>query len=164
MAATLLAPTLLVWAAWVLGRAQQDGMRRLYFVSRQGYLLCRAARILAPHFGNIDCRDFLISRKSILLPSTEEISPSAMPWLRRARPMPIGEVIQKLDLDWSVIAPHFLTLAKDDGEFSLLVSDTEWTEFWKILSSTPAEALLRKKIQDMRANVLTFLTRRRTLR
>jgi FMN phosphatase YigB (HAD superfamily) len=157
LVATLLAPALLVWAAWILGRALQDGVRRLYFVSRQGYLLCRAARILAPHFGNIDCRDLLVSRKSILLPSTEEISQSGMPWLRRSRPTSIGEVIQKLDLDWSVMAPYFSSLAKGKGEFSLLTCESDWTEFWKILTCTPVKALLLKKIQAKREIVLGFL-------
>ena len=83
LVATLLGPVLMVWASWVLGAAQRDGVRRLYFVSRDAYLLCRAARILAPSFGDIDCRHLRISRQSTLFPAADEISPSKVIFLQR---------------------------------------------------------------------------------
>ena len=157
LVATLLGPALMVWAAWVLRAAQRDGVHRLYFVSRQGHLLCRAARVLAPYFGSIDCRDLKISRQSILLPSTDEISPSTMAWLRRPRPMSLAELVAQLGLNWLDVGPHFLPLAKGQGESGLLITDREWDAFWDVVQNTAVSALLRDQIQDTRGKALAYL-------
>jgi FMN phosphatase YigB (HAD superfamily) len=157
LVATFLGPALMVWAAWVLGRAQQDGIQRLYFVSRQGYLLCRAARAMAPQFCGIECRDLKISRRSILLPSTDEVGPYTMPWLRQPRPMALGELVVKLGLKWSDVAQQFFPLADGKGELKLLASERDWDEFWNIVQSPSIAAALRERIQHARENVLAYL-------
>lgn len=158
LVATLLGPALAVWAAWVLRTAQRDGIRRLYFVSRDAYLLCRAARILAPYFGDIDCRHLRISRQSMLLPATDEISPSKMQWLRRpTQPIRLVDLVQKLDLSWSNVAQHFSRLTKGEDDSWLLTTESEWNEFWDILRSPPVEDFIRDRIRNKRANVLAYL-------
>jgi FMN phosphatase YigB (HAD superfamily) len=158
LVATLLGPALVVWAAWVLSAAQRDGIRRLYFLSRDAYLLCRVARILAPHFGDIDCRHLRISRRSILLPATDEISPSKMPWLRRpSQPIRIGDLLVKLSLDWSNVAQHFSSLTKGGDDSWLLTTDAEWHDFWNILQNRPVADLVRKQIREKRSNALAYL-------
>lgn len=158
LVSTLLGPALVVWAAWVLSVAQRDGIRRLYFISRDAYLLCRVARILAPHFGDIECRHFRISRRSILLPASEEISPSKMPWLRRpSQPVRIGDLLDKLSLDWSDVAQDFSTLTKGGGDSWLLTTDSEWNAFWNIVQNPPVANLVWEQIRDKRANVLAYL-------
>ena len=158
LVATLLGPVLMVWAAWVLGVAQRDGVRRLYFVSRDAYLLCRAARILAPNFGDIDCRHLRISRQSTLFPAADEISPSKVLFLQRpSRPVTIGSLVQKLSLNWADVGLHFLTLTGGRGESWLLSNDSEWNEFWDILKSEPVAKLLREQIRIKRANLLAYL-------
>jgi len=157
LVATLLGPAMMVWAAWVLSTARRDGVHRLYFVSRDAYLLCRAACVLAPYFGDIDCRHLKLSRQSILLPSTDEISPSAMSWLRRARPMSLGELVLRLGLNWSDVARYFLPLAKGGGEFRILTTENDREEFWNIVQSAPVADLLRDRIYHKRANALAYL-------
>lgn len=158
LVATFLGPALMVWATWVLSSAQRDGVRRLYFVSRDAYLLCIAARVLAPHFGDIDCRYLKISRQSVSLPSTDEISPSGMPWLyRRWEPAQLGYLVLKLGLRWTDIAPHFSSLAKGQGELKRLATDTDWNEFWDILQKTPVADCLQKQIESKRARALAYL-------
>ena len=158
LVATFLGPALMVWAAWVLSTAQQDGIRRLYFVSRDAYLLCRAARILASKFGDIDCRHLRISRQSTLLPATDEISQSKMIWLRRpSQPTSIGSLVQKLGLNWSDVERHFLTLNNGQGELWLLTNEGEWNRFWSIVQSEPITNLLREQIKIKRMNLLAYL-------
>ena len=40
---SFLGPLTTIWACWTLAAAERDGVRRLYFVSRDAYLVCRAA-------------------------------------------------------------------------------------------------------------------------
>jgi FMN phosphatase YigB (HAD superfamily) len=158
LAATLLGPVLMVWAAWVLSTAQRDKVRRLYFVSRDAYLLCGVARILAPNFGDIDCRHLRISRQSTLFPSTDEISPSKMPWLRRpSQAIRIGDLVTKLGVKWSDVARHFLSMTGGQGESWLLTTEDEWQEFWRILQCPPLVDFLQEQIKRKRANVLAYL-------
>ena len=158
LVATFLGPALLVWAAWVLRTAQRDGVRRLYFVSRDAYLLCGVARILAGQFGDIDCRHLRISRQSTLLPCTEEISPSEMPWLRRpSQAIRIADLVKKLSIEWSDVAQYFETLTKGQGESWLLRTDNEWKEFWRILQSPPLADLLWERIRHEKTALLAYL-------
>src|SRR5262249_21377499 len=75
LVATFLGPAVLLWAAWALAAARRDGVRRLYFAARDAHLVWRAARVLAPRLGNLDCRYLKVSRQSVLLPAVEEIRP-----------------------------------------------------------------------------------------
>lgn len=158
LVSAFLGPAALVWAAWVLGAARRDGVRRLYFVARDGHLVWRAARMLAPQFGNIDCRYLKISRQSILLPSADEISPIGMPWLqRRWEPARLERLIQKLGLDWTAVAHAFSSLAGGRGSQKMLENEREWAEFWAIVQNAPIVDLVRQRIQDRKTSTLAYL-------
>jgi FMN phosphatase YigB (HAD superfamily) len=158
LVATFLGPVLMVWAAWVLGCAQRDGIRRLYFVSRDAYLLCRAARLLASQFGDIDCRHLRISRHSTLLPAADDISQSKVIFLQRpTQPATVGSLVQKLGLKWSDVGLHFSTLTGKRGESWLLTKESEWREFWDILKTEAVADLLREQIKIKKFNLLAYL-------
>jgi FMN phosphatase YigB (HAD superfamily) len=155
---TFLGPVITAWVAWTLAAARKDGIRRLYFTARDSYLAWRAARIFAPHFGNIDCRYLRISRRTVLVPSTVHISQSGMPWLQRpGEPQCLGNVIEKLDLTWEKVARAFSSLCEDDGRLKLLASDYQWAEFWRILQTSPVRQLFEERIQRRRPTILAYL-------
>jgi FMN phosphatase YigB (HAD superfamily) len=54
VAAGVVAPTLVGYVLWVLLQARQIGLKRLYFVSRDGQILLKIAQRLLPKL-NIDC-------------------------------------------------------------------------------------------------------------
>ena len=105
---SFLGPITTVWACWVLASAERDSIQRLYFVSRDAYLLWRAASVLASEFGNIDCRYLQISRQAIMLPTVSEISESELSWIHHAWETPrLDIILAKLDLSWADVATHF---------------------------------------------------------
>lgn len=158
LVATFLGPALMVWAAWILSTAQRDGVQRLYFISRDTYLLCRAARVLVSNFGKIDCRYLKISRQSIFLPSTGEISPSGMPWLDRPWELPqLDWLVQKLGLSWSDVAWHFSSLAGKLGKSKVLTEDSDWSAFWNIIQNEPVAGLVRAQINIKKDTALAYL-------
>jgi FMN phosphatase YigB (HAD superfamily) len=157
LVATFLGPAVTVWAAWVLAAARRDGVRRLYFAARDGHLVWRAARVLAPRFGNIDCRYLKISRQSVLLPAVEEISRDGIPWLLRWWEVPqLERLIQKLGLAWHEVAHEFSAIAKDEASSKQLKTDEEWTEFWAVLQKPALNALLTARIADRRKAALAY--------
>lgn len=65
----VLAPALGGFAQWILREAARRGVRRLYFLARDGYFPCRAAQILCERWRlPIECRYLSCSRYSVRLP------------------------------------------------------------------------------------------------
>lgn len=66
----ILAPVMIEYVKWILSRAQQLGIQRIYFLARDGWPMYRAACILSenrhPH---IECRYLECSRYALRLPS-----------------------------------------------------------------------------------------------
>lgn len=66
----VLAPVMVEYVKWILSRAQQLGIQRIYFLARDGWPMYRAACILSenrhPH---IECRYLECSRYALRLPS-----------------------------------------------------------------------------------------------
>ena len=71
--ADLFAPMILSFTAWVLREAEERGIRRLYFLSRDGYLPFRTAKRLVKRYGiGIECRYLYCSRYSLRVPMYSE--------------------------------------------------------------------------------------------
>lgn len=66
LAADFIAPAYISYMHWVIRRCREEGVKRLYFLSRDSYILQRIAEVL-PHEG-IEFKYLFVSRKSLLLP------------------------------------------------------------------------------------------------
>lgn len=66
IAADYVAPAYIPYVMWMLEEARKAGIERLYFLSRDSYILMKIAERL-PHDG-IELRYLFLSRKSLLLP------------------------------------------------------------------------------------------------
>ena len=150
-------PFILAFASWVLERTKADGIRRLYFLSRDGYLLYRACRLLTGEDGALDCRYLEVSRQSLLLPSLEAVSPEGMPWLRRSTETPkLGHLLAKLELALADAGPRLQQLAGGAGEDRVLHSDDDWKLFWEGLRDTEVQRRVLAKRDERRALALSY--------
>ena len=150
-------PFILAFASWVLARARADGVRRLYFLSRDGYLLYRACRLLTGEDGVLDCRYLEVSRQSLLLPSLEAVSPEGMPWLRRSTETPkLGNLLAKLELELADTGPRLQQLAGAAGEDRVLQSDDDWKIFWEGIQDTEVQMRVLAKRDERRALALAY--------
>ncbi len=66
LAADFIAPAYISYMHWVIKRCKEEGVKRLYFLSRDSYIMQRIAEEL-PHEG-IEFKYLFVSRKSLLLP------------------------------------------------------------------------------------------------
>lgn len=91
------APILVGFLLWVFHQAKQRGLKRLYFVSRDGQILLEIARRLLPKL-DFDCelRYLYGSRQAWALPSLTEVDEEHLK----------GIFIGKLSLDLDVITPQ----------------------------------------------------------
>jgi FMN phosphatase YigB (HAD superfamily) len=134
------APFVMGFATWVLKRAQESGVKRLYFLSRDCQLFWKVARELSPQFGGIDCRYLYVSRQSLYLPSATEISQDGMPWIRKSfESSALKYLLAKLELKFEDVQSVLGDLAGNQGEQYLLNSEHDWQKFWDALNKEPVK-------------------------
>ena len=76
------APVLFGYVYWCLEQAQQRGIKRLYFIARDGQILVKIAKIIALKWGyDIDCRYLYGSRQSWHPPAILDITEVELDWI-----------------------------------------------------------------------------------
>lgn len=66
---TVIAPILISYVIYILRDAEKRKLKKLYFLSRDGYILCRIAKILCDEYKiKIECRYLYVSRLVLRLP------------------------------------------------------------------------------------------------
>lgn len=73
-AANFVAPAYVPYVLFVLRKAQVKGIRRLYFLSRDSYVLFQAAKAVETYFPDIELRYLFVSRRALYLPYLAELS------------------------------------------------------------------------------------------
>jgi hypothetical protein len=76
------APLIFGFVYWVLTQAESQGIKRLYFMARDGQILFKVAQIICSQWGyKIDCRYFYGSRQAFHFPAIESIGEQEFNWL-----------------------------------------------------------------------------------
>ncbi|MEO5716869.1 MAG: hypothetical protein ABIT37_25540, partial [Luteolibacter sp.] len=153
-----LAPFTMGFATWVLRQAQKDGIKRLYFLSRDCQLTWKAACELSPHFGLIDCRYLYVSRQSLLLPSTTDISPEGMSWIksRWETKVLLKSLLAKIELTFDEVEMNFCMLAGEARGDFCVSSENDWCEFWAALNEPELRIRIQALIAKRRDSTLTY--------
>ena len=147
-----------LFAAWALASAERQGVKRLYFLARDCQLVWRAARAMAPAFGDIECRYLFVSRQALFLPSIEVADRSELHWLQRPFEEPLlDRILAKLELPAAVWKQHLagIGVARPDG--IALIGAQGWQELWKRLESPPLRDAIRANAHDRRQAVARYL-------
>jgi hypothetical protein len=80
--ASVVAPVLFGFVHWCLEQAQKKGIKRLYFVARDGQILNKIAQVICNNWGyDIDCRYFYGSRQAWHAPALQEIGETELGWI-----------------------------------------------------------------------------------
>ena len=149
--AGLVGPLILGFASWVLAQAQRDGIRRLYFLSRDCQMTAQAAAELAHRFGGIECRYLRVSRQALLLPTATALSDAGMPWMRRTYETPsLERLLAKLELDYADVSADWSARAGTAGGKFKLQHDDDWQLFWQSLNREPVRGSLLARIEERR--------------
>ena len=74
ISANFVAPIYTSYILDVLNKCVSDGISRLYFLSRDGWILKEIASLMSDNYPEIDLRYIFVSRKSLYLPSLEDLN------------------------------------------------------------------------------------------
>lgn len=72
IAADFVAPAYIPYVQFMLEKAKEQGIKRLYFLSRDSYILQKIAECKQSEFPDIELRYLFVSRKALLLPYLQE--------------------------------------------------------------------------------------------
>jgi len=91
-----------------LDQAQQRGIRRLYFIARDGMIFLRLARAIARECGlDLDLRYLYGSRRAFRLPSVFELTPREYRWLAERIPkLSLAMLAERIDLRAEELRAH----------------------------------------------------------
>ena len=80
--ASVIAPLLFGYVYWCLSEAKAKGIKRLYFVARDGQILLKIAKVICDKWNYaIDCRYLYGSRQAWHFPAITEISETELDWI-----------------------------------------------------------------------------------
>ena len=149
LSSQFMAPFTTVFVCWVLAAARERGIDRLYFLSRDCQLTLEAAQRLSPEFGAMDCRYLQVSRQSLFLPSTLDLSEEGLHWLFEEQDEHVLKcLLAKIELSYEEVAPFFLQAAEEGEEYVLKTADDR-KAFWSALRQPeihePLVKLIRKR-------------------
>lgn len=105
--ANVIAPVLFGFVYWCLLEAQRRGIQRLYFVARDGQILCKIAQIICQNWHYpVDCRYFYGSRQAFHFPTIQQIGDTEIEWMFAANEfLSVHDVCKRVNLDPTQIAP-----------------------------------------------------------
>ncbi|EEF62379.1 hydrolase (HAD superfamily)-like protein [Pedosphaera parvula Ellin514] len=150
-------PFVMGFAVWLLKRARETGVKRLYFLSRDCQLIWKAASVLAPEFGGIECKYLYVSRQALFLPSAGAISPEEMTWMRRFFEEPrLDRLLAKLELTFDDVQGSLGAMAGEQKGAYCLKSESDWDLFWNALNQEPTKKRILDLISTRRQSALEY--------
>lgn len=149
-------PFLLAHVQWVLDDARQRGIRRLYFIARDGEVLLKIARQLNPE--GIELRYLYGSRRAWLAPSIEHDQPE---WKRllavAGNANAPRDIAERVGLDDSAQSRLRSVLGMDDLEWERSLSlDKVNTFIDRLVEYSASAELLRLSTSDKRLLALRY--------
>lgn len=160
VAAGVAAPVLTAYILWVLRRANELDVHRLYFLSRDGQQLLNLAQRLAERL-EIDCelRYLYVSRRSLNLAAAGGVSHDTKAVvLSHARQASVRELLDRVHLTPEEIADALTDSGLDPGSWDRHLDDEELDHFHDVLeNSERCATLVQSRAEASRALVVGYL-------
>lgn len=149
-----------VW--WVLNNAIKMGLRRLYFLARDGLILKKVAELLVNKWGlDIELRYLYCSRESLLLPSLDHVNEFELTWITWGylSSISIEEICRRVRIELNDLAKHI-----PEYHFSHIISNPsspltleDLNTLRKVLADPAIEKIIKEKNSDIYEAAVGYL-------
>jgi FMN phosphatase YigB (HAD superfamily) len=159
VSAGVAAPVLTSFVLWILFKARDMGMERIYFVSRDGEILLDIARQLIPAVGfEIECRYLYGSRQAWHLPSiVGEIGEAELNWiLEPTRFLSVRTVLKRVALEPEAIADELTSADLDRSKWDCHLSPMDRARLREVLVIPCVQAQIREAAEQARSTVTDY--------
>lgn len=152
-------PMLAAFVLWLLRRAEQRGLQRLYFLSREGQILHRLTQILATATGSeIETRYLYVSRQSLNLAAVEQATPEEIAWtLTHSDVNTVRNLLRRVGLSPEDLAPQLRSLGIEAAGWDEVPDETVWRRLLKLLSEPPLARAVLERAGEQRVGVEAYL-------
>ncbi|RUR51647.1 HAD family hydrolase [Vreelandella populi] len=148
VSAGVIAPVLAGYVLWILRRAKYLGLRRLYFVSRDGQILLDIAQRMSQKIAgfDIELRYFYGSRQALRIAELRTIDDEALTWiLRRTGERSVRSYLARVNLTPEDIRASLLEAGLSERDWSTPLSEKSRKALGDVLvCGTPAEMILQR--------------------
>ncbi len=152
-----LGPFLVTFANWVLAEAKREGVHRLYFLSRDCYLLQQVAAKIACDLGGPECRYLFTSRQALLLPTVRSAGRQELAWLVDDEKNPrIETLLAKINLHLADCGAELRSLAGSEGDDFRLQTQAQWEQFWSGLAEPKVQAKIHATAAEQRRLAMAY--------
>lgn len=159
VSAGVVAPTLTGFAMWLLHRAVEDGVERLYFLAREGQPIQAVAEPLIERLGlDLQTRYLYVSRQSLNAAGATSVDIDELDWvLSHARHDSVRTILARLGVGFSQAEPILAAHGWTSEAFDQAVGRQGLSELLKLLSSQPLRQLVEAGVADVRDLALEYL-------
>lgn len=160
-AAGLVAPLAYLYTSWLLHAAVKRGIRRVYFLARDGQIFMKVARELVRNWNlDVEVRYLYCSRESLLLPSFERMGDFERNWVTWGylSSITVSEIGHRLGLTPDELAP-FLGGALDGyrTDPGLPVAKKDLPALHRALDEPGLAETVRRKTRPVFETALSYL-------
>jgi predicted HAD superfamily hydrolase len=153
---TVAAPLLTAYVAWLLQDAQQKGIKRLYFVSRDGQVLLKIAQKLCAELTDPpELRYLYGSRQAWFLPSVLENDWHDFEWLIRSDSKRIVDLLNRLSIRQDEVMDYLVQYGLD-SYLDNPATDKILILFKAFLKDSNVFRIIKTKITPLRENAIAY--------
>ncbi len=155
IAANVVAPLLTCFVVWLIQDAQERGLERLYFVSRDGQILLKIALELAKYMPAPECRYLYGSRQAWLLPSIFSCDRKNIEWLTLNSKTP-RNLLNKLNIEVDSISHVLSRYGFEDWQLEQHLDAHNLERFWQVIEDREVTDLILSEAAALRQTVLAY--------
>jgi hypothetical protein len=147
------------YTLWVLRRARELGIQRLYFVSRDGQILLRIAEKLAPRLG-LSCRlSYLYgSRQAWHLSALTDIGPEQLAWITDATDfLSVKSLLARFGVKPAELREHLATVGLRERDWARNLDPAERRQAGRMFELAPVRQLIKCRAAEHRSRLLGYL-------
>ena len=158
IAANIAAPFLTAYVAWVLTDARKQGIKHLFFLSRDGQIFYKIAQTLSQYLEAPKCHYIYGSRQAFYLPAIRSVDRQELDWLAYhggGHSWAPKTILKRLHL-----TPHEVKHLKEfgfqDDQLEEELDEQGFARFWEMLVHPEVTKLILNRAKDTRKLVRDY--------
>jgi predicted HAD superfamily hydrolase len=153
------APVLFGFVYWCIKTSQQLGIKKLYFVSRDGQILLKIAKIICKNWGydDIECRYLYGSRQAWHFPAIQKIGENELDWLFDPTSfLSVRSVCARVNLNPRQIADYLIAQGFTESFWDRNLNQAERNSLKQIFSNIDVEKSILSIASHYRQDTLAY--------
>jgi predicted HAD superfamily hydrolase len=160
IAASVAGPFMSAYLLWIFREAREAGLKRLYFLSRDGHILLQMARVLAPKMGcDLELRYLHASRQAWHLPSLSgELDDHAVfRLLTRGTGLTLDSIPKRIGFEEAEFDAHTQSSELRDVPRSAVLDASQEAALVDLLRTPSVAALIATRAGEARSTMMEYL-------